>query len=61
MENEYGRNYVRVFRAAFDAGAAAAVNLSDSELEELTRYSGIVGLIAETTLFSRKLRHEKTG
>lgn len=50
---EYSDPYRQVFAAAILAGLESAAELSDPELEELSAYSGIVGLIGQQVLSSR--------
>jgi hypothetical protein len=47
IAREYGESYSRIFEAAFNAGIEAAAQFSDAEIERLSRYTGIVGMVAQ--------------
>lgn len=49
----YSETYMEIFRAALSAAVIAAEQLSDDELAQLARYSGIVGLAAKQVKASR--------
>jgi len=60
MHGSYSDSYLRVFGAAFGAGVEQASRLSDEEIERLTQYSGIVGMVAEQIKATRA-RQQETG
>jgi len=61
MQGDYSESYLRVFGAAFDAGIEAASHLSDGELEKLSRYSGIVGIVAQQVKEQRAREVRRSG
>ena len=61
MQGDYSESYLRIFGAAFDAGLEAASHLSDRELEKLSRYSGIVGIVAQHIKEQRARDVRKSG
>ena len=61
MLGDYSESYVRVFGAAFGAGVEAAQRLSDTEIERLATYSGIVGLVAQEVKATRAQRRQQAG
>lgn len=58
--HEYSDPYRQVFDAAVLAGVKSAQELSDAELAGLESYSGIVGLIAQNVLCSRRIAARRT-
>jgi len=52
---EYGDAYQQLFEGALAGGIERARGLSDADLRDLERYSGIVGLVAQHVLESRRL------
>jgi len=54
VADAYDPAYVRLFDASLTAGVAAAEDLPDEDLERLSSYTGIVGIVAQHVLTTRR-------
>lgn len=55
VADAYDPAYLKLFDASFAAGIEAAEQLLDEELERLSTFTGIVGVVAGHVLLNRKL------
>jgi hypothetical protein len=56
VADAYDPAYLKVFDAAFATGIEAAEELADEDLERLSAYSGMVGIVAQHVLQTRRTR-----
>jgi len=54
VADTYDPAYLRLFDASLAAGVAAAEELPDADLERLSSYTGIVGIVAQHVLVTRR-------
>jgi hypothetical protein len=54
VADTYDPAYLRLFDATLSAGVAAAEDMPDADLERLSAYTGIVGIVAQHVLSTRR-------